>query len=121
MKHVTYADKSLLVGDEAADLLMSYATALGQTGGTDAVTLRAIGVDGNEVEATFLLSPAVVLMVETASTTATEPDNIGAVRYLRERVEALAEPFAPDLAGGHDAAEISDGHDTAEGDETEQE
>lgn len=105
MKHVTYADKSLLIGDEAADLLMSYATALGQTGGADAVTLRAIGIDGNDVEATFLLSPATVLIVETASTSATEPDNIAAAGYLRQRVQALAEPFAPDLSDGHDEEE----------------
>ena len=93
MKHVTYAEKSLLVGSEVADLLMSYATVLGRTSGTDSVTLQAIGVDGNEVDATFLLNPGTILMVESASTTASEPDNELVSEYLRERIRALTRPF----------------------------
>ena len=40
MKHVTYSDKSLLVGDIAADLLMRYAAALANTNGADTVDIR---------------------------------------------------------------------------------
>ncbi|MGO4536792.1 hypothetical protein [Leifsonia sp. 2MCAF36] len=93
MKHVTYSDKSLLVGDDAADLLMSYATVLGRTDGTDTVTVHAIGVDGNEVDATFLLNPSTIMMIETANTGVEEPDNEYAVEYMRERVKALTQPF----------------------------
>ncbi|RDV44086.1 hypothetical protein DOE76_13635 [Leifsonia sp. ku-ls] len=93
MKHVTYAEKSLLIGDEAADLLMSYATVLGRTAGADAVTIAAIGADGNDVEATFLLNPSTVLMVESANTNASEPENETAVDYLRHRIRTLTEPF----------------------------
>ncbi|WP_285113704.1 hypothetical protein [Leifsonia sp. fls2-241-R2A-40a] len=105
MRHVTYADQSLLIGDEAADLLMRYATALGQSGGADAVTLRALGSDGNDVDATFLLGPGSVLMVETANTETPEPDNLAVTAYLRERVDALTRPFglgADDRAPGDD-------------------
>lgn len=93
MKHVTYSEKSLLIGDDAADLLMGYATVLARTAGADSVTLRAIGADGNDVDATFLLNPSTVLMVESANTVATEPDNELAILYMRERVNALTRPF----------------------------
>jgi hypothetical protein len=93
MKHVTYAEKSLLVGDEAAELLMSYATVLGRTDGTDSVTVHAIGIDGNDVDATFLLNPSTVLMIESANTTATEPDNELVEEYMRRQVNTLTQPF----------------------------
>jgi hypothetical protein len=90
MRHVTYSDKSLLVGNAAADLLIEYAAVLGRHAGSDVVTLNAIGSDGNEVEASFLLNPSTMLMVETASTAASEPDNRSAVGYLRGRIDELS-------------------------------
>ncbi|MEN0085157.1 MAG: hypothetical protein AAGC66_10355 [Leifsonia sp.] len=99
MKHVTYSEKSLLIGDEAADLLMSYATVLGRTDGTDSVTISAIGADGNDVQATFLLNPSIELMVESANTDASEPDNETAVEYMRRRVQALTQPFELETDG----------------------
>ena len=57
------------------------------------MTVHAIGVDGNEVDATFLLNPSTVMMVETANTGVEEPDNEYAVEYMRERVKALTQPF----------------------------
>lgn len=99
MKHVTFAEKSLLTGDDAAEMLMSYATVLGRTDGADSVTLSAIGPDGNDVEATFLLNSSTVLMVESANTTASEPDNETAVDYMRRRVQALTQPFELETDG----------------------
>jgi hypothetical protein len=93
MRHVTYSEKSLLIGDHASELLMSYATILGRTGGADSVTVHAIGVDGNEVEATFLLNASTVLMIESANTTVEEPDNEYAIEYMRQRMNALTQPF----------------------------
>ena len=58
MKHVTYADKALLIDDEAADWLMEYARALGESHMTDSVTLRGIGMDGNEVTVLDLKLPS---------------------------------------------------------------
>jgi hypothetical protein len=93
MKHVTYSEKSLLIGDHASELLMSYATILGRTGGADSVTVHAIGVDGNEVDATFLLNVSTILMIESANTTVEEPDNEYAIEYMRQRMNALTQPF----------------------------
>lgn len=109
MKHVTYSDKSLLVGDEVADLLMEYAAQLGRMGQTDTVTIRAIGADGNEVSASFLLNPSSILMVESASTTATEPENGLAEEYLQGRINGLRESFEVPPSLASEGAEGSEG------------
>lgn len=116
MKHVTYADKSLLVGDEVADLLMEYATQLGRMGQTDTVTVRAIGVDGNEVSASFLLNPSSILMVESASTTATEPENDLAEQYLVSRIDSLRRPFEVPAALAREGDEETAGDEATDDD-----
>lgn len=92
MKHVTYGDKSLLIDDDGADSLMEYARALGSAHMTDAVTLRAIGPDGNEVDATFLLNAGTELMTETASARAEVPSNEEVVDYMQERTRLILTP-----------------------------
>ncbi len=92
MKHITFADKSLLVGDVAADLLLEYASLLGQRGSADTVHLRSIGIDGNEVEATFLLGGGASLMAESTESVLPEPDNADAVMYMRERMMRMTSP-----------------------------
>ena len=89
MKHLTYADKSLLVGDEAADTLIRYAAALGRKQISDSVELAAISSDGDEVTATFLLSASAPLMAETAHTSLPEPDNTRIVEHMRQQVLTL--------------------------------
>jgi hypothetical protein len=101
MKHVTYSDKSMLVGDEAADLLIGYASLLGARGGSDVVTVHAIGLDGNDVNASFLLNASTILMVESASTVASEPENGLVTDYLRGRIAQLSGEFEfPPNGGG---------------------
>jgi hypothetical protein len=95
MKHVTYGDRSLFVNDEAADGLMEYARALGSAHLTDTVTLRAIGPDGNDVEATFLLNAGTELLTETASRTVQAPPNDDVETYMRERTRLIMSP--PDI------------------------
>ena len=92
MKHITYAEKSLLVGDVAADLLLEYAAALGSTDQSDTVSLHAISSDGDEVEAMFLVGEGAPLMSETTTNTLPEPDNAGTETYLRERIDFLGHP-----------------------------
>lgn len=92
MKHVTYGDKSLLIDDEGADSLMEYARVLGSAHMVDSVTLRAIGADGNEVDATFLLNGGTELVTETASTRAQAPSNDEIVGYMRERTRVILTP-----------------------------
>ena len=92
MKHITFADKSLLVGNEAADLLLEYAALLTQRGSGDTVDLRAIGVDGNEVEATFLLGGGASLMAESTESVLPEPDNAQSEMYIREQMMRITSP-----------------------------
>ena len=94
MKHVTYAHKALLVDDEAADWLMEYARALGEAHMTDSVTVRGIGMDGNEVESTFLLNASTELVTQTANTSAEGPDNDEAIGYMQERTRLILAPPA---------------------------
>lgn len=86
MKHVTTADKSLLVGDEAADLLLDYAALVAQLGRGDSVRMRAIGVDGEVVTVGFLLNSGTTMLIESSTSTLPEPDNAVVNGYLRARL-----------------------------------
>jgi hypothetical protein len=92
MKHLTYADKSLLVDDDTADWVLEYARALGTNGRADTVMVRAIGADGNEVEVTMLLNNSTQISAETASATAQAPTNDASVRYMQEQVRLIIAP-----------------------------
>jgi hypothetical protein len=94
MKHLTMGEKSLLVGDEAADLLIEYAALLATYSRGDSVKLHAVDGDGDEVIATFLLNQGITLMAETTNSSLPEPDNSETVAYLRERIERLTSPPA---------------------------
>lgn len=94
MKHVTFAEKSLLVGDEAADLLLEFARLIGQRGGSDLVTMHAIGPDGNDVDATFLINASTVMMAETASARLTEPENADAEGYMSARIDEITRLYS---------------------------
>jgi len=92
MKHLTFGEKSLLVGDEVADLLLEYGAALARTGSADTVHVHGDGADGDEVVATFLLDQGATLMAETTHTTMDEPDNTEAVEYIRKGLKLLTSP-----------------------------
>jgi hypothetical protein len=92
MKHITYAEKSLLVGDAAADALLEYASALSSRGRGEQVTVRAISSDGDEVEATFLLGAGAPLMAETTHNSFPEPDNSATVDSIREELRRMEHP-----------------------------
>jgi hypothetical protein len=92
MKHVTMADKSLLMGDEAADTLVKYAAMVAQIGGGDAVTLRALGMDGEDVSVSFLLNSGTVMLSESTFSNLPEPDNSEPVAYMRSRIGAFESP-----------------------------
>lgn len=92
MKHVMFAEKSLLMDDEAADCLLEYARLLAETSHADSVSLRAISPDGNTVEGRFLLNAASVMLVESTNSEVEPPENAEAVQYMTERIEALKNP-----------------------------
>ncbi len=101
MKHVTYAEKSLLMDDEIADLLATYAAALADRGRADTVTVKGLSDDGNEVEATFVLDAGTNLMIETTNSKVPGPEDAEGLRQLKEKIAALeaseaAHPFTDD-------------------------
>jgi len=101
MKHITYADKSVLVGDHTADLLLEYAAALGVANSADTVSIHAISSDGDDVEAMFLLGQGAPLMSETAHSSLPDPQNVDADTYLRDHLDRLQRPLnAQALAAG---------------------
>jgi hypothetical protein len=102
MKHITFADKSLLIGDEVADTLLEYAALLTREASGDTVQVAAISSDGDEVTASFLLGPGVSMMAETTHNSLPEPDNTAAVEYMKEAMmRVLVHPNA--VAGDVDA------------------
>jgi hypothetical protein len=95
VKHVTFADKSLLVGDEIADLLLEYAALLASNRIADTVEVHAFGADGDEVVAKLLLGESAPLMSETTHTSLPDPDNLESEVYVREQIERLTSTPRP--------------------------
>jgi hypothetical protein len=89
MRHVTLPDRSLLIGDRAADLLLAYAALIAQMGRGDHDLLRAIGGDGVEIDAGFLLNSGTSLLVESSTSSIPEPDNAAGIAYLQGRLESF--------------------------------
>ncbi|TYL52957.1 hypothetical protein [Agromyces mariniharenae] len=95
MMHVTFADKSLLLGDDAALALLDYATALADHGRADQVTLRAIGNDGNEVDVRMVLDAGIIIAAETTNITVEPPENAFNIADIRRRLNRLVHRVAP--------------------------
>jgi hypothetical protein len=92
MKHVNFGDKSLLMGDDAADSLLEYASLLAQDSSADTVTVQAVGPDGNTVDVALLLNSSSIMAVESTNSTMDAPENTEAVRYMQERIDRLQTP-----------------------------
>ena len=92
MMHVTYAGKSILTGDEVADLLVQYAAVLADSRSGDSVKVRGISGEGNEVVAHYLLDTGAPLMAETTHSTLPEPDNDEVVDYMRRKLREFSSP-----------------------------
>lgn len=109
MKHVTYGEKDHFLGDEAAETLMAYARALGNAERTDTVTVNAVDGHGNTVEATFLLNPSTVMLMESSSSEMAEPENRAAIEYMRTQIAILLTP--PVILPEEDSSSLEDSHD----------
>jgi hypothetical protein len=106
MKHIMYAEKTLLVGDEAADLAVEYAVMLANHGKADTVTLHAFDADGDTIDATMLLNSGSNIVAATSHNSIPEPDNSEVVAYIRERMVALSSPRYAMPRAGADSMEI---------------
>lgn len=112
MKHVTFGEKALFVGDEAADTLLEYASVIAQSARADTVQLNIVGPDGHTGTATFLLDAGTNLMAESADNDAfSEPDNSQAVKYLREQLAAIDRPATPVPASAEDLQQMGSDFD----------
>ena len=90
MKHLSFSDKTVFVGDAAASALLAYAARLADSGRADTVDLNVIGPDGHLVVATFLLDPGASLMAEDADDAAfDEPDNSEAIAVMEKAMREL--------------------------------
>jgi len=89
VQHLSLGPKSLLVGDEAAEVLLAYATALGRWGSVDTVAVRGLSDDGGEVTATVLLNCGTSIVTETSGSVLPEPDNASSIARMREGLEGL--------------------------------
>jgi hypothetical protein len=92
MKHLSYADKTIFVDDATADALVEYAGLLAAEQSGDTVTVRAIGQDGNEVEASFVLNSGTNLVAESTTADVEAPANSTEVAYMRERIQLIRNP-----------------------------
>jgi hypothetical protein len=92
MKHLTYADQSVLVGDEAADTLVRFAAVLSDSGHAGTVMMNAIDSGGDFIVATFVLGSGVNLMAQTTSSPLEEPDNTQAVDYMNSKMDQIVSP-----------------------------
>ena len=109
MKKVNYSDSSQVVGDEVADVLLEYAAALATHQASEPVKFRAVGTDGGEVDASFLLGPASQIAVEEADD-GPEPRNDEAIDFMRERIRALGSGARPQ-AEQQPSESVLDGYD----------
>lgn len=100
MMHVTFADKSLLVGDRVADLLVEYCAILARDNDADTISLNAYSNDGQKVVAKFALSEGAALLAESTETDLPDPENDEAERYLRARIDRRTSP--PPARPAHD-------------------
>lgn len=105
MKHITFSNKTFVVGDAIADLMMEYAKQLSDRGRADTVSIAAIGSDGAEVTADFLFNGGTVISSETVDSRLPEPDNAEVERTVRERIQSLVSP--PPVRGEEPGAWLS--------------
>ena len=93
MKLVTYSDKSVLLGDEAADYLVRFAAFIADKGRAEAISLNVIASDGELIVTSFVLGAGISLMAESTLSPLPEPENGAGVEYMNEKMEMLTAPL----------------------------
>jgi hypothetical protein len=92
MKELTYADKTVLVGDAAADTIVEYSALLAEKGHADSVVLNAIAESGELVVASFVLGSGTNLMATTTASDQRDPDNTEGIVSMRGAIDRLTTP-----------------------------
>ncbi len=102
MKSITYAEKSWLVGDDAADAVVEYAVLLARTGSADSVEVNALSADGTAHLITLVIGPATMMTLASVDASADEPNNDEAVIAIHERMRIIqSPPITLPTRGGH--------------------
>jgi hypothetical protein len=109
MKYLTYADRSVLIGDDAADLLVRYSAVLAETGHADSVALNVLSQDGDDIVASFVLGTGTNLMTASTSSKLPEPVNEDAVNYMKGKLDDLTSPH--NIQPDHEASTTDDTFD----------
>lgn len=92
MKHLTFANRSLLIGDDMADAVMEFAAQLASAGEARSVEFLAYSDSGEKVTATLLLGAGAPVMAETSSTDLAEPDNSLVLNMLLGEIQVRLDP-----------------------------
>lgn len=92
MKSITYAEKSWLLGDDAADAVVEYAVLLARTGSADSVDVNALSTQGTPHLLTLVIGPATMMTLASVEVPMDEPDNDEAVIIIHERMRIIQSP-----------------------------
>lgn len=79
---VSYAREPVLLGDDAADGLMAYASRLSSLRLTENIQLRVLTLAGAPAAAGFMLTPGAPLMTLSHECEYPEPDNVDQVAFM---------------------------------------
>lgn len=106
MKSITYAEKSWLLGDAAADIVVEYAVLLARTNSADSVDVNALSPSGESHRLTLVIGPATMMTSASEENAGEEPDNEDAVAVIRERIRVITDPPIS-LPAGDATGEVS--------------
>ena len=89
MKNIVYGLTAVLTSDEAADAVLDYAAALAHAGLADTVAVPTVDAFGSTTTTSFLLAPALGLLVEDAADDPLGPDTTAFVEEISWRARAV--------------------------------
>ncbi|PCN48184.1 hypothetical protein Csp2054_08490 [Curtobacterium sp. 'Ferrero'] len=89
MKHIVYGLTAVLTTDEAADAVLDYAAALAHAGLSDVVAVPTVDPFGTQTTTSFLLAPALGVLVEDAPDDPLGPDTESFVAEISWRAQAV--------------------------------
>ncbi|MDP4332977.1 hypothetical protein Q7F20_06295 [Curtobacterium sp. A7_M15] len=89
MKNIVYGLTAVLTSDEAAHAVLDYAAALAHAGLADTVAVPTIDAFGSATTTSFLLAPALGLLVEDAADDPLGPDTAAFVEEISWRARAV--------------------------------
>ncbi|OII14279.1 hypothetical protein [Curtobacterium sp. MCBA15_008] len=89
MKNIVYGLTAVLTTDEAAEAVLDYAAALAHAGLADTVAVPTVDAFGSTTTTSFLLAPALGILVEDAPDDPLGPDTAAFVEEITWRSRAV--------------------------------